>query len=151
MRAVLLNAAKTERVIVASVAGGTGGTTVVATLARILSATEPVAVMEATEQQLLPYHFGVPQSNPGGCTMARERPDVRGAAHIFGMPLMAASTRFDWAAEKAAACDGAYDRVLVDAGNASGVEALADSRSLVLLVAAPDTNAAVRLPAGSAR
>ncbi len=147
LRAGLVKAAKTERVIVASVAGGAGGSTVAATLARILSASERVAVMEATEQQLLPYHFGVPQANPGGCTMALERPNVRGVAHIFGMPLTAGAARFEWAAEKAAACDGAYSRVIVDAGNASGVEVLADSGSLVLLVAVPDTNAAVRLPA----
>jgi hypothetical protein len=117
-----------------------------ATLAKLFSASERVAVMEATEHQLLAYHFGIPQSNAGGCTVAGQRLNGQGATHIFGMPQTAVGARFDWVAEKAAACDGAYDRVIVDAGSASGVEALGDSRSLVLLVAVPDTNAAVRLP-----
>jgi cellulose biosynthesis protein BcsQ len=134
----------TSRLVVVSAAGGAGGTTVAATLARILSISEHVALTEATEQQLLPYHFGAAQASAGGCMLLPQRPGERGAVHIFGMPQAASAARFDWVREKTAAIEGDYNRVIVDAGNASGVETTATS-SLILIVATPDMNTAVRL------
>jgi cellulose biosynthesis protein BcsQ len=143
-RPALAHRTGTSRLVVVSAAGGAGGTTVSATVARILSVSEHVALTEATEQQLLPYHFGVAQAGVGGCMLLPERPGERGAVHLFGMPQTASAARFDWVREKTTAIEGDYNRVIVDAGSASGVETTPAS-SLVLIVATPDMNTAVRL------
>lgn len=131
---------------VCSANGGTGKTTVVATLARALSHSgENVLLVHGTRQAAAPLHFGA-QVSPAGRLRTFVPPHAgEGRVHILAHPFdeVAPSEPSDvWLPREVNALGSEIDRAVVEVGSILGEEAgLVSAARFALVVLAPDMNA----------
>lgn len=135
---------------VCSPGGGTGKTTILATLARYLAANgERVLVAEGPASALLPFYFGA-QTAPGDGVQSFSLPESDAGVDVFSIPAemnvshshaaTGAETREAVAALRDAA--GKADRVLLDLGpeHAEETFTLRPGNQLCLIPLVPDLN-----------
>jgi cellulose biosynthesis protein BcsQ len=122
-----------------SAAGGTGRTTVLATLARLLSSTgDRILLVDGDADSLLPYYFGASSIRSASRRFAVRRVPGSGPIHV-----LSGASRGDsggWFARELSRLRAEVDRVLVDVwpGMSAGFEGLLAASGTCVALLVPD-------------
>jgi cellulose synthase operon protein YhjQ len=139
-------------VTVFSMAGGTGKTSLVATLGRALSASgERVLLTDTTSHGLLPYYFGASELRPG-VVRTFSPPPGSADAPIYLVsydvpPQPSDPAAQDWLIDELARNSRGLQRVVLDLAPSAAwlAKRLAQLNSVVIVPVAPDMNSVISL------
>jgi len=139
-------------VTVFSMAGGTGKTSLVATLGRALSAAgERVLLTDTTSHGLLPYYFGASELRPG-VVRTFSPPPGSADAPIYLVsydvpPQPSDPAAQDWLIDELARNSRGLQRVVLDLAPSAAwlAKRLAQLNSVVIVPVAPDMNSVISL------
>jgi cellulose synthase operon protein YhjQ len=135
-----------------SLAGGTGKTSLVATLGRALSAAgEKVLLTDTTSHGLLPFYFGASELKPGVVRTFSPPPGSTDAAiALVSYDVVQSggdSARQDWFRDEMMKKAATMQRVIVDISAISPwvVQTMARSGSVIVVPVTPDMNSVISL------
>lgn len=147
-------------VVVLPSASGSGATTILATVARLLSAkSESVAIVENSHDSLLPMHFGARMNGGGFTTIHFNQTRGAGPVHILTPPSQPVpvlignfdsdrnTTGDDWLLSDLERLNGSFDRLLIKSW--AGMSGTAYKRYLAgrtcLVPIVPDVRSAMKM------